>query len=85
MPSGLKTKRIKECQINTELLLSIVTFLFLAGSMDETQHQWLTPGFLATQEAGLRFEASPGQIVCKTLSQKKPQHTKKGLVEWLKG
>jgi hypothetical protein len=53
--------------------------------MDETQHQWLTPGFLATQEAGLRFEASPGQIVCKTLSQKKPQHTKKGLVEWLKG
>jgi hypothetical protein len=31
----------------------------------------------------LRFEASPGQTVPETLSQKNPSQ-KKGLVEWLK-
>jgi hypothetical protein len=33
----------------------------------------------------ITFRSQPGQIVCETLSQKKPnKHTKKGLVEWLK-
>jgi hypothetical protein len=37
--------------------------------------QWLTPIILATQEAEIRkmmVQSQPGQIVCKTLSQKKP-------------
>jgi hypothetical protein len=37
--------------------------------------QWLTPVILAPQEersGGWRLEASPGQIVCETLSRKKP-------------
>jgi hypothetical protein len=41
---------------------------------------------LATQETEIRRIAvrnQPGQIVCKTISQKKPT-TKKGLKEWLK-
>jgi hypothetical protein len=49
-------------------------------------HWWLTPVILATQEAELRktrVQASPGQIVCGTLSQK--TQDKRGLlVEWLK-
>jgi hypothetical protein len=47
---------------------------------------WLTPVILATQEADIRriaVRSQPGQIVCKTLSQRKAHH-KKGLVEWLK-
>jgi hypothetical protein len=34
------------------------------------------------RSGGSRFEASPGQIVHETLSQKYP--SKKGLVEWLR-
>jgi hypothetical protein len=30
------------------------------------------------------FRSQPGQIVIETLSRKKPSHTKKGLVTWLK-
>jgi hypothetical protein len=48
--------------------------------------QWLMPITLATQEAEMRritVQSQPRQIVCETLSQKKPI-TKKGLVEWLK-
>jgi hypothetical protein len=44
-------------------------------------HWWLTFVILATQEAEIRriaIEASPRQIVLKTLSQKNP--SKKGLV-----
>jgi hypothetical protein len=40
------------------------------------------PVILATQEAEIKrivIQSQPGQIVCKTLSQKR-----KGLVEWLK-
>jgi hypothetical protein len=36
-----------------------------------TGHQWLTPVFLATQEAEIRrimVQSQPRQIVCKTLS-----------------
>jgi hypothetical protein len=46
--------------------------------------QWLTPIILATQEAEIsriKVQSQPGQIVCETLSRKKP-NTKKGL-EWL--
>jgi hypothetical protein len=46
----------------------------------------LTPVILATQEAEIRrikVQSQPGQIVHKTLSQKKKNH-KRGLVEWLK-
>jgi hypothetical protein len=37
--------------------------------------QWFTPVILATQEAEIRriiFQSQPGQVVHKTLSQKKP-------------
>jgi hypothetical protein len=40
---------------------------------------------LATQEAEIRrimVQSQPGQVVCKTLSQK--THHTKGLAEWLK-
>jgi hypothetical protein len=49
-----------------------------------TEHQWLTPVILATQEA-VTMRIEPRQIVCDTLSRKKIHHThtKKGLVEWL--
>jgi hypothetical protein len=43
------------------------------------------PVIPATQEAEIRritVQSQPGQIICKTLSQK--NHHKKGLVEWLK-
>jgi hypothetical protein len=36
-------------------------------------HQWLTPVFLATQEAEIRritFRSQPGQLIRETLSQK---------------
>jgi hypothetical protein len=41
---------------------------------------WLLPIILATQEAEIRrmqFEASPGKIVCKTLSRKKKKSQKR--------
>jgi hypothetical protein len=44
------------------------------------------PIVLATQEAEIRrimIQSQPRQIVCETLSRKKPLY-KKGLVEWLK-
>jgi hypothetical protein len=46
--------------------------------------QWLTSVILATQEeeikrsGGLRFEASPGQIVLETLSRNNPSHKRAG-------
>jgi hypothetical protein len=49
--------------------------------------QLLTSVILATQEAEIRrimVQSQPGQIVCKTISQKKKKITKTGLVEWLK-
>jgi hypothetical protein len=48
--------------------------------------QWLTPIILATSEAEIRrimVRSQPGEIVSKTLYQKKNLH-KKGLVDWLK-
>jgi hypothetical protein len=44
------------------------------------------PVILATQEAEIRkieVQSQPAQIVCETLSRKKPL-SKKELVEWLK-
>jgi hypothetical protein len=49
-------------------------------------HYWLTPVFLANQEAEIRriaVQSQPGQIVHETLSGKKT-FTKIGLVECLK-
>jgi hypothetical protein len=51
------------------------------------RRQWPTPVILASQEAEIRrimVQSQPGQIVHKTLSQKKKHH-KKVLVGWLKG
>jgi hypothetical protein len=45
------------------------------------------PVILTTQEAEIRriaVQSQPGQVVCKTLSQKKKMLYKKGMVEWLK-
>jgi hypothetical protein len=46
----------------------------------------LMPIILLTQEAeirGIEVRSQPGQMVCETLSRKKPL-PKKGLMEWLK-
>jgi hypothetical protein len=55
---------------------SINTYsMLIKRHVNWAEHRWLTPIILATQEAeigGLRFRASPGQIVSKTLSQKYP-------------
>jgi hypothetical protein len=53
----------------------------------ETEHQWLMPVILATQEAEIRRTAvgsQPRQIVHETLSRKNPSQKKRRLVEWLK-
>jgi hypothetical protein len=51
----------------------------------EAGHLWLTPVILVTQEAEIRrikVQSQPGQIVCKTVSQKYLSH--KMAEEWLK-
>jgi hypothetical protein len=50
--------------------------------------QWLTPVILASREVEIRrikVQSQPGQLVPKTLSQKKKKNQPiiKGLVEWL--
>jgi hypothetical protein len=48
----------------------------------QARHQWLTPVILATQEAEVRritVLSQPGQIVCKTLSQRNPSQRKRGV------
>jgi hypothetical protein len=50
------------------------------------RHWWLTPVTLATQEeeiGRIMVWSQLGQIVCETLSQKKNNSYRKGLVEWL--
>jgi hypothetical protein len=45
------------------------------------------PVILATQETEIRrifVQSQPSQLVCETLSQKKKNQYKAGLVEWLK-
>jgi hypothetical protein len=47
----------------------------------ETRHWWLTPIVLATQEAEIKritVQRQPGQIVCETLSRKKPSQKRAG-------
>jgi hypothetical protein len=56
------------------------------GELD-ARNRWLTPVILNTQEPEIRritVRSQPGQIVLETLSQKKKNLHKKGLVEWLK-
>jgi hypothetical protein len=46
-------------------------FVGFLGKKAAARQQWFTPVILATQEADIRrmrFEASPGQIIQKTLS-----------------
>jgi hypothetical protein len=48
------------------------------------RHRWHTAVILVTWEAKIRrtaIQGQPNQTVCKTLSQKYPTHTKKGLAE----
>jgi hypothetical protein len=59
---------------------------YSGGSLEPTssrptwaRHQWLTPIILDIQEAEIRritVRSWPGQIVCKTLSQKKKKKTR---------
>jgi hypothetical protein len=45
------------------------------------EQRWLTPIFLATQEAEIsriRVQSQPGQIVCETLSGKNPSQKRAG-------
>jgi hypothetical protein len=49
---------------------------------DPVGRQWLMPIILLRRQrsGGLRFEASPGQIVHKTLSRKNPAQNRAGKV-----
>jgi hypothetical protein len=44
-----------------------------------SQAQWLMPVGLATQEAEIRFEASPGKVFQETLSQKRAGGVAQGI------
>jgi murein endopeptidase len=66
----------------------IVPILYdLFQNRSSARRQWLTPIILAAQETEIRrilVRSQTRQIVCETLSQKKPSTKKSWWGEWLK-